>query len=175
MKSSFFISAFIIFLVGSFSLTSLQAQYVSTGSTMLGGSLGFESADVDDSDENLNVLSIAPNLGYFPVDNLGLGLNLAFISYTQGDWKDTYTSIGPFARYYLFDGLFPQVQYVWEKYDFNGDDETISGFDFSVGYTLFLNSSIALEPTIFYRTTDESDSFGLRIGIQAFLGREVAD
>ncbi len=175
MKSSFFIPTFIILILGTFSLNTLHAQHVSSGSIMLGGSLGFESTSVQNSDDNLNRLTISPNVGYFPLDNLGLGLNLGIISSTQGEFKTTQTFIGPFARYYVFEGLFPQVQYLWEKIDFDGIDETLSGFDFTIGYTAFLNSSIALEPTIFYRTSDEYDSFGLKIGVQVFLGREVGE
>jgi len=81
-------------------------------------------------------------------------------------------TLGPYARYYVYSGLYPQVKFVWEKdEDPYFGDSTSTGFEFSLGYTVFLNESVALEPAVFYKTHDNYDSYGLQIGFQAFLGR----
>ncbi|TVQ44188.1 MAG: hypothetical protein EA362_10390 [Saprospirales bacterium] len=174
MKAKVFFSAIISFFIILLGFNNLSAQQVGQGSIMLGGTFNFESRSWDsDFREDATLFEFAPNVGFFPIDNLGLGLSASYIRFKFDDEVDKFTRIGPYARYYVFAGLFPQVQYIWEKYEdsFFDESETESGFIFSLGYSFFLNSSIAIEPSIYYHTMDSFNSYGMKIGVQAFLGR----
>lgn len=176
MKTSIFSSAIISFFTILLGFSNLSAQQVGQGSIMLGGTFNFESRSWDDDFlGDATLFEFSPNVGFFPVDNLGIGLSMAYIRFKFDDFDDTDKAIrlGPYARYYVFQGLFPQVQYIWEKYEdgFSSESETESGFILSLGYSFFLNSSIAIEPSIYYHTMDSFNSYGMKIGVQAFLGR----
>lgn len=156
--------------------TFSQAQTVSAGSWMIGGMAGFSSATADGADDALNTITISPNLGYFVIDNLGIGVNVGFVSQSLGDASLTQVGIGPYARYYVYQGLFPQVGIMYNSIKFDDEDaDTSTDINLGVGYSFFLNNSIAVEPMLSY-TIGGGDSkvntFGLMIGIQAFLGRE---
>lgn len=80
------------------------------------------------------------------------------------------------ARGYIVEGLFGQAQYIWREYkesSFGDSKDSEDIFVLSVGYTAFLNNSIALEPMLFYSFEDGGNVFGLRVGVQAFLGRQT--
>ena len=172
MLKSLFIAGLVIGMA-----TLSQAQTVSAGSWMLGGQAGFQSDKTDGEDDALNTLLISPNIGYFIIDNLGIGLNVGFASLSQGDNSATVIGIGPYARYYVFQGLFPQVGIMYNSTKVD-DFDAVTGTDINlgVGYSFFVNNSIAIEPMLGYTIGGGDDpktnSFGLMIGVQAFLGRE---
>lgn len=142
---------------------------------MIGGDAYFTSTSIDGVDDNINLISINPNVGYFIMDNLGVGVRLGVDLLSQGDNSQTDFGIGAFARYYVFQGLFPQVGFTYNSFKIkDGPDATTStDLTLGVGYSLFLNNSIALEPMLVYNINSEKvNTFGLGIGIQAFLGRD---
>ncbi|MEZ5029867.1 MAG: hypothetical protein R2787_00560 [Saprospiraceae bacterium] len=154
----------------------VQAQTVGAGAWMVGGQAGFASASTDGVDDAVNVITIAPNVGYFVIDNLGIGLNLSFTNTSFGDNGVTDIGVGPYARYYVYQGLFPQVgvSYMSSKVK-DQDAVTQTDINLGVGYSFFLNNSVAIEPMLAYTIGGGDDPttnvFGLLIGIQAFLGR----
>lgn len=155
--------------------TFTQAQTVNAGAWMVGGQAGFVSAKVDGADDAVNVFTVSPNIGYFVIDNLGIGLNLGITNTSFGDFSNTVFGVGPYARYYVFQGLFPQVgiHYTSDK-DKDQDAETMTDINLGVGYSFFLNNSVAVEPMLVYQIgggDPQVNTFGLTIGIQAFLGR----
>ncbi len=163
-------------LMGLLFTVQSQAQTVNAGAWMLGGSLGFDSSKEKDADDATNTITINPNIGYFVIDNLGVGLNVLYASETVGDADpNSVLGIGAFARYYVFQGLFPQVGFGFNSFTL-GDEDAVTGttIDFGVGYSFFLNNSVAVEPRVNYAITSgdfEYNTFGLMIGVQAFLGR----
>lgn len=155
----------------------VQAQTVGAGAWMVGGQAGFSSDKTDGEDDAFNSLLIAPNIGYFVMDNLGIGLNLGFGRFSQGDLSSTAIGIGPYARYYVYQGLFPQVGIMYNSVKFEDEDAvTATDINLGIGYSFFVNNSIAIEPMLGYTIGGGDDpktnSFGLMIGVQAFLGRE---
>ena len=88
----------------------LQAQ-TTQGSLTLGGSIGYNSTKEKNnylnSDYESSYFQFSPNVGYFVVDNLEVGLNLG-ISFGKAGYeildptKTTTFSAGPYARYYKF-------------------------------------------------------------------------
>ena len=174
MKTSIFSSVIILLFAILLGFSNLSAQQVGQGSIMLGGTFNFESISVDRVDDNFTLFEFAPNVGIFLIDNFGLGLSASYqrLKFDDDDVLSL-TKFGPYARYYVIAGLYPQVQFIWQKEEdsFFDESETETGFIFSLGYSLFLNSSIAIEPSIFYQTMDDFNSYGMKIGVQAFLGR----
>ncbi|MBP6184907.1 MAG: outer membrane beta-barrel protein [Chitinophagaceae bacterium] len=173
MKTTRTFSALALVVAAFLCSSNLQAQTVNAGAWMIGGDAGFSSASYDGVDDALTTISLNPNIGYFIMDNLGVGLRLGVESQTQGDNGLTIFSVGPFARYYVWQGLFPQVGFNYNsvKVKDGGDATTSTDIDIAVGYSLFLNNSIALEPALYYNIGDGVNTFGLRIGVQGFLGR----
>ncbi|MEO7176666.1 MAG: outer membrane beta-barrel protein [Saprospiraceae bacterium] len=168
----------LLFLVFGLFLTEMaSAQTVAQGAWMVGGSAGFSSKKFKDVDGSHTEISIAPNVGYFVIDNLGVGLAVAISSFKDTD-EDAFTawSLGPFVRYYVIAGLFPEIAMGINGNNVEGSETTLS-LRPAIGYSIFLNKSIALEPKLYYDlglsdVNKDIGEFGLSIGIQAFLGRE---
>ncbi len=87
-----------------FILLTVQQAYsqIGTGSTLIGGSLQFQSMERFNTQE----LRILPNVQYFISDNISIGGNLGFVTERNNLGQDTYTRtntfvFGPEARYYI--------------------------------------------------------------------------
>jgi hypothetical protein len=174
MKINRTLFATILLLAGFLFSSGLQAQTVNAGAWMIGGDAGFASAKTKDVDDAVNILYLNPSIGYFPIDNLGIGLRLGFQNISFGDFGSTQFGIGAMARYYVFQGLFPQVGFMYNssKIKDGPDAATDTDINLALGYSFFLNNSVAIEPMLAYNINSEDvNTFGLGIGIQVFLGR----
>jgi hypothetical protein len=145
-----------IILLSSLSVFTAQAQFMNKGALGIGGSA---SIDVDPF-----VLQLSPNAAYYIIDNLGVGGEVSLTA------ADGYTSfgIGPFVRYYLNMGVFGQAGL---QYINSGDYGSSTRFGFGAGYSLFLNDAVAIEPIASVGFGDGGVSFGIRVGVQAYLNR----
>ncbi|TVR84629.1 MAG: hypothetical protein EA409_00560 [Saprospirales bacterium] len=174
MKKLFYLCIAILGTLLCLHTERINAQHVNQGAMMIGGGLYFTSIENENS-SNTTSFSLLPGFAFFVANNFALGLELEY-SRTKGT-HSTLTSygLGPIARGYMAGGLFGQVQYIWSEYKFEGSfgesKNSESAFRIGLGYTAFLNNSIALEPILFYSFEDEGNVFGFRIGVQAFLGR----
>lgn len=153
-----FLTAMVVFVLGQVA----SAQTVNKGAWMIGGSAGFKSDKPKGADAT-TTLNISPNVGYYLMDDLAIGLGLTFADPSSGQ-----NSLNPFARYYVFNPVFVQAEV-----GLGLDDGAGTSFKASVGYSMFLNNSVALEPALFYSGRENFSSFGLSIGVQAFLGRNA--
>ncbi|NOT36937.1 MAG: hypothetical protein HOP11_06135 [Saprospiraceae bacterium] len=158
-------------------LNTLSAQ-VGKGAWMVGGSIGFDSDKFKDADDATVTIELAPNIAYFVIDNLGIGLSVNYTSIKQGDEKFSSTGIEPWARYYAYKNLFAQAGYEILSAKL-GDEDAVNGgnINIGIGYSWFLNNSIAIEPKLGYSigsgdARKDFSTFGLTIGVQAFLGRD---
>jgi outer membrane protein len=177
MKINRTLFATILLLAGFLFSSGLQAQTVSAGTWMLGGEAGFASTKVKDVDDSYNTIYLNPNVGYFIMDNLGVGLRLGFQNNSFGDASSTGFGIGAMARYYVFQGLFPQVGFMYNSFKVKDgpDAATDTDINLGLGYSFFLNNSVALEPQLYYNINSEEangNTLGLSIGLQIFLGRD---
>ena len=153
---------------------TISAQAVNQGAWMLGGSAGFQSQSFKDIDGSATTIWFAPNLGYYIADDLAIGLNLNVTSLSPlGDGESTTDfGLGPFVRFYFADAIFAQA-----GVNLGLGDVEFTEFQVGVGYSWFVDNSVAIEPMLFYRSHGvddpgiDSSIFGLSIGIQAFVGR----
>ncbi len=161
-----------------------QAQ-PTKGSILIGGTAGFTSTSSGDFNETL--VSFSPLAGFFVTDRVAVGgqINMNFFG-GDGDADGNIIGIGPSVRYY-FNGsgatrFFGQGNFSWQNIDF-GDNFSDSGVGFGAGVGLdhFLNQYVALEAILGYNTfkfSDEEDgtnTFGLTIGVAAFIGGGSGD
>jgi hypothetical protein len=159
----------------------LSAQTVNQGAWMLGGSVGFSSLKVKDAENSTTYFNLSPNVGYYIIDDLAIGARINFLSISEDGDSESNFGFGPFVRYYVTDPIFLQVGYDLEAavLDWNlflgGEGSTLHA---AVGYSWFLNSGVAIEPSLYlnlYSGDGDFDAdytrFGLNVGVQAFAGR----
>ena len=163
-------------VVACVSLSTQVAAQTDQGTVMVGGSISL-SLDKQESkignqsfqdNGDINAFSVTPSVGYFFVDGLvgGLGLNYQRL-HREFENNDESTrnllSVEPFLRYYFDNGIFgmANVGYGWgtSKNTGNNFPETATdlrlfNWQVGVGYAIFLNDHIAIEPLVSYRSED---------------------
>ncbi|MFC6999605.1 hypothetical protein [Rufibacter roseus] len=129
-------------------------------------------------------------VGYFVLHDVAIGakvtLNHARFR-NNGDspeMRSTYLLAGPFARYYLDNGFYGEGSFgVGRNNDLAGSKANIMEVAGGVGYALFINPKVALEPALHLSYLKEErhsggarhfSEFGptLSIGLQIYLYRE---
>jgi len=166
-------SLLVIALMLAMSSTNLNAQTVNQGAWMAGGSLGFSTYKYKGEDKSYTWFKFAPDVGYYVIDDLGVGLELDYVSISYNGNSNSSFYFNPFVRYYVTDPFFAQVSLGLELEEGGG-----SLFSLSAGYSWFLNNSVAVEPRLFFdiygNEGDEYDynEFGLLVSLQIFLNRE---
>jgi hypothetical protein len=139
---------------------------------MVGGSVGFSfektasasstSSSASYDEVSSTTFSFSPNIGYFVVDGLALGLDASYATIThEDDYKQTEYSIAPFLRYYMGKGqvkMFVHGEYGLLRlkaepigsYSSNNPIYKGSIFLVGVGAATFLSKNIALEAKMMY-------------------------
>lgn len=172
-----------ILILGGMIVSSQLSAQTEKGNMLLGGGINFDFTDNDfDTGSSTNDVSTStfinfnPSFGYFIADNfvVGASIGLAFTS-TESDGGNFSSSsngiaFGPFVRYYSESGLFGTAGLGFgstnfeQDSDFGDADFTSSTFSWNigVGYAIFLNESISVEPTISYNrmSSDPNTDFG---------------
>lgn len=149
------------------------------GSILIGGNAGFTSTS--SGGFNATQITLSPLLGFFVTDRVSVGGQVT-LNFFGGDAEGSIIGLGPAVRYY-FNGsgstrFFGQGNFNWLSLDPGGDLDSESGVGFGLGAGLdyFFNEHVALEAILGYNTfkfSDEEDgtnTFGLTIGIAAFIG-----
>lgn len=159
-----------------------QGGWLLSGASDLGFTSGKQNNDQEDSQSNFG---LDVQGGYFVMDNLAAGLMIGFNSTSMGDASSSNFGVGPFVRYYAPFKLFGQLSYKFgsSKTDNGTSNSTLKTGDFGigVGYALFLNDHVAIEPMLGYHLTslkadvDGAESvsggqFGINIGVAVYLG-----
>lgn len=195
MKKLIFTLAVIFCSLGAF------AQF-EKGTILAGGSFEFSGEKNKIKTDNSTTtyakttsISLAPQAGYFIIDNLAIGAALDLGTQVKksetSDYKVTSSQIqlAPFARYYFEPGIFIHGQVGFGS----GNDKVKQGntttdnktglfsYNAGVGYALFLNDNVAIEPMFGYRylsikdkesnpkTKDIASGAFLRVGFQIYL------
>ncbi len=173
---------------------------VKHGSILIGGNLSGFAYKTQDNLHSLNGLpeegrKIQVNLqsknGYFVMNDLAVGLNLNIFHESkkvtsdpeQEAFRETHFMIGPFARYYLDNGVFGEVGASLGKHNFSdGFQSNLLEASVGVGYAFFFNEKFSIEPMINFRyfrqrkDKQEYTTMGplLGVGFQAYLLRKRA-
>ena len=113
---------------------------------MAGNSLNFHFQYSYSSDLSFR---LNPKIGYFPLDNFCLGLELNLIPNDGYFNYDRYYAVGPYGRYYFNFSNFKLFIENGISYNFAQYDDGIS-IIIGPGLTYFLNDFIAIENTFSY-------------------------
>ena len=165
--------------------TTVANAQIARGVALIGGqgslrisSVG--STDSTDATTGVNFI-ISPNIGYFVVDNLAMGLALD-ISLTSGEnlLGDSETNVsysfGPYIRKYFNyrDTVYPFAEISFGIGGNSAGGKTNSQIGIGVGAAFFVSDNVSIDPKLSFKlgvddplTTD----FGVDVGLQVYLGR----
>jgi hypothetical protein len=146
-------------------LSTVQAQ-IDGGTMLAGGSATFNHYSNKDLNVKSTYLSIQPQFGLAFADNFVAGAWFSFSSFTNvSSW-----SVAPFLRYYM-KNFFIQTGYGYSR----TGDVGQSLFDLELGYAMFLNDYVALEPALYYNQYFNDgfagNDLGAKIGFQIYFNR----
>ncbi len=172
-------------LIALVSLTGIvSAQTVNKNAWMLGGTMGFNSIKTEGNDTSEIWFNLSPNVGYYITNDLAIGARFSLFTYSYGGSVNYQVGVGPWARYYFINSLFAQAgmdfgSAGFDFFSFNADGGSTT-IHIGIGYSWFLNNSVAIEPSLQYSiySADEDGlladytRFGFNIGVQAFIGRD---
>ncbi|ATL42080.1 outer membrane beta-barrel protein [Elizabethkingia sp. HX WHF] len=190
-------------LIGAFALLGFAASaQTEKGSWVVGGStsIGFNNVSTKVKSDNttfdgpkVNTFTIAPSAGYFVIDKLSVGLDLAYTNATtKYDGAKTTSNtfaILPTATYYFTDNtvikpyLGAGIGYAsnTEKEEYRGksNEYTVDGFAWKVkgGFAYFFTPSIAADLGLSYSQFSNKNNgvrtnvntFGVGVGLSVFF------
>lgn len=139
MKKTFIIISVLgIFICSSF------AQF-NTGTKSVSGTISWSKNTYDGEDE-VSLLTIAPSIGYFVMDNIAVNgsLNMLTLSY-EGE-SESITGFGIGAKYYV-NNLYAGASYNSLKYE---DEDALNSLLIEGGYLYGINESVFLDVGIDY-------------------------
>lgn len=135
------------------------------GTLMIGGGTiinnivdNFKYSDRSDKFKEIH-FSFEADIGYFVSDKIATGIKLTHSSEFERYFDNTNrhnTSINAFVRYYPVSLFFGELDLGYGFYNINTSSQGIDHHQglrsaVSLGYSIFLNRSIAIEPTINYK------------------------
>jgi hypothetical protein len=146
---------FTLALLGLTAGTAYAQTPLTKGRGLLSGSIGYHS-DKTGGQQQTDLFSLSPTIGYFIADNLALGVNgdlqiQGDNSYYQGQ---TIYSVGPFARYYHFVGgsdkfaLYGQGSLGYRHYSNNSDGRNQGYIGITPGLAFFPIPRFGLEASL---------------------------
>lgn len=157
-------TTFIIILVINTILIKAQEQtQLTKGHFFIGGGFDLEYAKHNEG-RIITSIETSPNAAFFLADNLAVGMRFnSKLTITKGSavnvtsylFRESNYAITPFVRYYILSNLFSEGEIGYERYWENldsGEKTKFWGFTGSIGigYSLFLNKHIAIEPIVSY-------------------------
>ena len=160
---------FLLVMILTFSFNSFSQ--VEKNTWMIGGSAGFNNYHNKASGTNSSLLQINPQLGFFFADNFAVGAVFGINNF--GSVKSW--SASPFVRYYL-KYLFPELSYGLKRETIGDISDNSSVLKGSIGYAVFLNDNVALEPSLYYSQNfaggkTYGSNYGIQLGLQIYLNR----
>ena len=135
------------------------------GGTMVSGGSAYFNTRIYDGFSSTS-LQIQPQFGLALADNFiaGAWFNIGTIG-SISSW-----GVSPFVRYYM-NNAFVELGYGYNQYD----QVASSMFSAELGYAMFFNDYVALEPAIYYNHNfmDGPDPIdvGFKIGFQVYFNR----
>lgn len=163
------------------SVTNIFAQSpVSKGTYSVGGEISFTSQSQNDDSESDIYFNVAPNLGYFFIDNLYSGISVQYLYTSFDNLSINHYGIGPLLRYYFdvnqikpFLGV--GIDYFYYKMENSSEGNSQTSIKLSGGIDYFITNYFALEASINYRVTflsysdNNINQFNIGIGARYFI------
>jgi len=137
-------------------------------------------------------IKISPNIGYFPVNKLGIGLRPSYSKYKNvvngsgGSYSNVNRfELGPFIRYYFLSAekrynILTDISYQYGIYWFKPARGNINTFSASAGTVVFFNSSVGLEFLLGYYSRNEVIQYSTNVenvinykGFQIGIGFQI--
>ncbi len=166
------------------------------GNWLVGGSGSFLSSKNSYSSSNFNSTSdridimVSPNIGFFFIDKLGVGLRPSFSKYKEevngpGGLTSNVSrfEFGPFLKYYFLKidksfNLLADLSYQYGLFSSKPTTGNINKFSASAGPVIFFNSSVGLEFLVGYYQRKEvikqnGDITTNQKGIQVNIGFQI--
>ncbi len=174
----------ILFIITLLMTFASNAQ-IEKGNWMMGGTGGignFKTTYNGSNSESNTTIVIAPNIGYFFIDKLSIGIAGQFnYTFPKGDSKIiSSNSISPYVRYYFLEkekqiNIFSEARY--EIMRMNHSNFKTDTFLIKAGTVFFVNSNVGIEVALNYSTQKSNQNFEnraiyLNVGFQIHLERE---
>ena len=157
-------------LIAFFSIVlALNASAQIDGGTMIAGGNAYFNHYINRSDSvtfKQTTVTISPQFGIAFADNFVAGAYFSFSAVKDfSSW-----SVGPFVRYYM-NNFYAHLGYGYTRSGSVGQ----SVADISLGYAIFFNDYVALEPAVYYnqyfnKGLNGSD-LGFKLGFQIYFNR----
>jgi len=141
-------------------LVGQSEKPISKGHFFAGGIIGYDSKRIDATldeitiSQRINSLELSPNFGFFLINRMALGLKANSI-FTKTRYlstndlnKERKLLLSPFIRYYVYSDFFGELDLGYGKVKYEEETGTILRGLFSIGYSMFLNDKISLEPIL---------------------------
>ncbi|GAP43230.1 hypothetical protein SDC9_23399 [bioreactor metagenome] len=182
MKKILFLIA--VLLAGNLMVAQAQTEkgkWLLNGSSRLSFDSGkekYKSGSTTSDSYKFTRLTFEPQVGYFVIDKLPVGL---LIELSRESWKDpedddksVYSSfiVGPFVRYYItdLDGLWPYAQaavgigsykerWIPGEGDSQDDKSSLFGYRLGVGATYFVNDRVGFDVYLGYGNDTEKYTY----------------
>jgi hypothetical protein len=156
------------------------------GAMLVGGQAGLNISKANSDDDALTTITLAPEFGYFVINNLCVDAILAFGSQSKDEYSMSAIGIGLGGRYFfdkLYAGLDLQYQSETRDYDEFSGKFTVSSMygTLKTGYLIPLTPSAFVDLRGNYRMglgdygadgsgKNESSDFGFTAGLQVLFG-----
>lgn len=137
---------------------------ITKGSWMIGGTgniTSYENKNIqngNDVGDKGNTISIAPNIGYFFINNLALGTT-GSLSFTNSNRYESHNyGFGPFIRYYFLKedkriNFFAHANYTFGEYKSGSTITGSNGYRVKAGPVIFFNKNVGMEITLDYNSS----------------------
>ncbi|MBN2000344.1 hypothetical protein JW935_22530 [candidate division KSB1 bacterium] len=121
----------------------------------ISGGASYSSTSSEGSDDNYNVITLAPGFYYFAMPNLAVGGTLTYTNVSMGDYSSTTTGLGPGVKYFFNVGnilAFASASYSFSSIKIKDSDDAHKYTDIALGggVEFFLSRNVSLEPFIGY-------------------------
>ena len=182
MKKVFFVTLF-----AASASAALAQNNIGKGAWIVGGNAGFSSTKQGDA--KTSVTELAPNVGYFFMNQLAGGLRANINNSTNEmgtvEGKTNSFSLAPFVRYYILPSSQKINVFADASYGFGNSTEKVGTIETEMkmtqwsimaGPAIFLSPSTALQLAIGYGSTkyedvdDAQTHLNIGVGFQIHLG-----
>jgi hypothetical protein len=159
-------------IIAFFMLLGLSATSVAQiegGTILAGGNAYFNHYRSFETSAKSSQLMFAPQVGFAFADNFVAGAYFSFSSFSSfSSW-----TVAPFLRYYA-KNAFVQLGYGYSQSKTGNQISSGSVLSLDLGYAIFLNDNVALEPALYYNQNlkgFDSASMGMKLGFQIYFNR----